>query len=66
MYLQMFDIDSCVFTGSYVATSTSVIGALQKNLRINVLSLSASPQEDLRKTNFCWISKTLPASKPYR
>ncbi|XP_022091421.1 uncharacterized protein LOC110979700 [Acanthaster planci] len=53
------------FQGDYSPTPTSVIGALLRNLEINVQTLARDKEEDLRKLYSCWWSRPLPADKPY-
>ncbi|XP_071958782.1 uncharacterized protein [Antedon mediterranea] len=54
------------FRGDYSATPTSVIGALQRNLGLNVRELARNKAEDLRNLYSCWWSHELPATLPYK
>lgn len=54
------------FPGDYSATPTSVIGALRRDLQINVRELAKNKEEDLRKLFSCWWSKLLPDRLPFK
>ncbi|XP_071958716.1 uncharacterized protein [Antedon mediterranea] len=54
------------FRGDYLATPTSVIGALKRNLNLNVRELAKNKAEDLRNLYSCWWSHPLPDHLPYR
>ncbi|XP_065058675.1 uncharacterized protein LOC135686383 isoform X2 [Rhopilema esculentum] len=51
------------FPGDYSPTPTSVIGALQRDLKISVRNLSKDKEEDHRRLFSCWWSK--PLAKEY-
>ena len=46
-------------------TPTSVIGALLRDLNLNVKQLARDKEEDLRKLFSCWWSKPLSSKLPY-
>ncbi|XP_071813337.1 uncharacterized protein [Apostichopus japonicus] len=50
----------------YTPTSTSLIGALQRNLSLSVRNLARDKEEDLRQLYSCWWSKPLPENIPYK
>ncbi|XP_071792783.1 uncharacterized protein [Asterias amurensis] len=54
------------FQHDYTPSQTSVIGALLRNLKINVRDLARDKEEDLRQLYHCWWSKPLPEDKPYQ
>jgi len=54
-------------TDNYSATSGSVLGALKRQLQLDVEELAYNhTKEDLRQNFSCWISKELPERLPYR
>ncbi|XP_053381055.1 uncharacterized protein LOC123529545 [Mercenaria mercenaria] len=55
------------FPGDYAAMSGTVIGALKRNLGINVMQLSQNKELDLRALFSCWLSKPIEAgTAPYK
>ncbi|XP_071079960.1 uncharacterized protein [Haliotis cracherodii] len=46
--------------------SSTLIGALSRNLNISVGELSKDKELDLRTNFHCWVSKPLPHNVPYR
>lgn len=55
-----------ILAGDYTPTSTSLIGALQRNLSLSVRNLARDKEEDLRQLYSCWWSKPLPENIPYK
>ena len=51
---------------SYSPTPRSLIGALHKNLSIDVQELAKEPLMDLRHNVGCWISKSIPGNSRIR
>ena len=51
---------------NYVATPWSVIGALHRDLGIEVRDLASDKEEDLRNIFSCWWSKELPDHCSFR
>ncbi|XP_060564379.1 uncharacterized protein LOC132723632 [Ruditapes philippinarum] len=55
------------FTGDYAPMSGTVLGALKKNLGINVMKLSMDKELDLRALFSCWLSKPITeTSSPFK
>lgn len=54
------------FTGDYSPTPTSVIGALKRDLDINVRNLSRDKEEDHRRLFSCWWSKPLQGNYSFK
>ena len=54
------------FPGDYAPIHGTVIGALKRNLGLNVYNLSRDKKEDLRPRFNCWMSKKLEENLPYR
>ena len=52
--------------GDYTPVHGTVIGALKRNLGINVSEFARDKKEDLRVGFNCWISRQLPDHLPYR
>ncbi|XP_071509804.1 uncharacterized protein [Diadema antillarum] len=54
------------FRGDYTPTPTSVIGALKRNLGMEVWKLAKDKEEDLRNLYSCWWSKPMSKKLPYK
>ncbi|VDH98627.1 Hypothetical predicted protein [Mytilus galloprovincialis] len=54
------------FPGDYAAVGGTLIGALKRNLGINVLNLSRNKLMDLRTHFSCWMSKDLDSDLPFK
>ncbi|XP_071958348.1 uncharacterized protein [Antedon mediterranea] len=54
------------FRGNYMPTAGSLIGALKRDLGIDVFKLAADKAEDLRDVHHCWWSQKLPEHLPFK
>ncbi|KAL8619588.1 hypothetical protein ACOMHN_019644 [Nucella lapillus] len=54
------------FPGDYTPVSGTMIGALKRNLGLNVRDVAADKASDLRQGFSCWVSKPLPSHVPYQ